>query len=149
MDNCDYNDSQVQLNRRRDILSTLWIFLSVNYILCDVLSNMESSVLKGLIAGTTAGIEMNQGFLLAAGISLEIPFIMIVLSKVLRYKANRITNIATGILMAIYQVGSFFFGTAPSLHYIFFSIIVFVCNIFIACYAWKWSDLQQEGLERI
>jgi hypothetical protein len=138
------NLNKEQYNRRRDILSTLWIFLAANYILCDVLSNMESSVLKGLLEGKTAGIEMNQGFLLAAGISLEIPFFMIVLSKVLKFRINKMINIIAGLFMAIYQLGSFFVGSAPSLHYIFFSAIEIIGNLFIVGYAWKWSELQRE-----
>jgi len=138
--NMKTTEQTASANRKKDILSTLWIFLSVNYILCDVLSNMESAVLKGLIEGNIAGIEMNQGFLLAAGISLEIPFIMIVLSKVLGFKANKITNITAGILMTLYQVGSFFMGTAPTLHYIFFSVIEILCNLIIVFYALKWNE---------
>lgn len=141
----DHNVNRMQYNRRRDILSTLWIFLSVNYILCDVLSNMEASVIRGLLEGKTAGIEMNQGFLLVAAISLEIPFVMIVLSKVLKFRINRIVNIIAGILMTIYQLGSFFVGSAPSLHYIFFSAIEIIGNLFIVGYAWKWSELQKEA----
>ena len=73
------------------LISKLWVFLSLNYILCDVLSNMEMAVLRGLFEGNIAGIEMTQGFLLIAGLSLEIPFIMVLLSAVLPYQANRIT----------------------------------------------------------
>ncbi len=141
------NDNRMQYNRRRDILSTLWIFLAVNYILCDVLSNMESSVLKGLLEGKTAGIVMNQGFLLAAAISLEIPFVMILLSKVLKFKINKIINIIAGLFMALYQLGSFFVGSAPSLHYIFFSVIEIIGNLFIVGYAWKWSEAEKVNKE--
>ncbi|MFT3950702.1 MAG: DUF6326 family protein [Oscillospiraceae bacterium] len=131
-------EQTVTFNRKRDILSALWIFLSVNYILCDVLSNMEASVLRGLLEGNTAGIEMNQGFLLMAGISLEIPFVMIVIAKVLKFKANKIINITAGLLMTVYQASSFFFGTAPSLHYIFFSGVEIIGNLLIVILAWKW-----------
>ncbi len=134
------NEKNECLNRKKDMLSILWIFLSLNYILCDVLSNMEASVLKDLITGNVAGIEMNQGFLLIAGISLELPFIMIILSKVLKYKLNRIINIIIGALMIVYQIGSFFAGTAPSLHYIFFSIIEIITNFIIIIYAYNWKN---------
>ncbi len=127
-------------NQKKDLLSSLWVFMSLNYILCDALTNMESSVLKGLIDGNAGGIEMNQGFLLAAGISLEIPFLMVVLAKVLPGKANKIVNIITAILMAVYQAGSFFAGSAPSLHYIFFSVIEVLGCVLIACLAWKMPE---------
>lgn len=143
MGNSNTSMESIKLKNKKDIFSVLWTFLSVNYILCDVLSNMEASVLKGLLAGNTAGIEMNQGFLLVAAISLEIPFVMIVLSKVLKFRANKIMNISAGLLMAIYQIGSFFVGSAPSLHYIFFSAIELACNLFIVYYALKWSQPSQ------
>jgi len=132
------------LNRNKDIISALWIFLSLNYIFCDVLSNMESSVLKGLIQGNIANIDINQEMLLAAGISLEIPFLMIVLSKVLKYKYNKIINIIAGVLMIIYQVSSFFMGgTEPSLHYIFFSIVEVLGNLIIVLYAFNWKEIDE------
>lgn len=121
--------------------------MSLNYILCDVLSNMESSVLKGLIDGNAAGIEMNQGFLLVAGISLEIPFLMVILAKVLPGKINKIVNIIAAILMAVYQEGSFFMGSTPSLHYIFFSIIEILGCIIIAFIALKMQEPSPNKLE--
>ena len=36
---------------RNVLLSTLWIFVLFNYLYCDVLSNMEAEVLKGLMTG--------------------------------------------------------------------------------------------------
>lgn len=121
------------------LLSNLWVFLSLNYILCDLLSNMEMSVIRGLFDGNIAGIPMTQGFLLFAGISLEIPFLMVVLSAVLPYMANRRINIGAAILMIIYQLTSFFVGSEITLHYIFFSVMVILGNIVILVLAVKWK----------
>lgn len=128
-----------QLNRKT-LLSILWTFLSVNYIMCDVLSNMETPVLQQLIKGQVAGIELTQKFLLFAAISLEIPFIMIVLSRVLPFKINKISNVIASALMIIYQLGSFFVGTGSSLHYIFFSTIEIVGNGVIFLLALRWVN---------
>lgn len=125
---------------RKTLLSVLWIFLSVNYIMCDVLSNMEASVLQQLVRGQVAGMELTQGFLLFAALSLEIPFLMIVMSRVLPFKINRILNITAGAIMIIYQIGSFFMGTAPSLHYIFFSIIEIAGNAAVLLLALRWVN---------
>jgi len=121
------------------LLSKMWVFLSLNYILCDVLSNMEMSVIRMLFDGNIAGIPMTQGFLLIAGVSLEIPFIMVVLATVLPYKANRILNMAAGILMIFYQLGSFFAGSDVTLHYMFFSAVEIIGNavIFVLAFRWK------------
>lgn len=121
------------------LLSSLWVFLSLNYILCDLLSNMEMAVIRGLFDGNIAGIPMTQGFLLIAGLSLEIPFLMVVLSAVLPYKANRRINIGAAILMIMYQLTSFFVGSDITLHYIFFSLVELLGNIGILVLAVRWK----------
>ena len=129
-------DTKIQLPM---LLSKLWIFLSLNYILSDLLSNMEMSVMKGLLEGNIGGIPMTQGFLLLAGISLEIPFIMVVLSVVLPYKSNRRINIGAATLMIIYQLVSFFIGSDTTLHYMFFSAVEILGNLLILVLAIKWK----------
>lgn len=121
------------------LLSKLWVFLSLNYILCDLLSNMESSVLIGLLEGNIAGIPMTEGFLLLAGLSLEIPFLMVVLSGVLPFRVNRPLNIGAAILMILYQAASFFAGSAVTLHYIFFSAVEILANGVIILLAARWK----------
>lgn len=126
------------------LLSKMWVFLSLNYILCDVLSNMEMSVLRMLFEGNIAGIPMTEGFLLIAGISLEIPILMVILSTILPYKANRITNMAAAILMIIYQLGSFFAGSDVTLHYMFFSAVEILGNVAILVLALRWKQAAPE-----
>lgn len=119
------------------LFSTLWIFLAVNYIYRDILSNMEPGTLQGYLAGKVGEITITQGFLLAGALMMEIPFAMIFLSRVLKGAANRWANIIAAILMVVIEVGTMGFGTIPTLHYLFYSVIVIACNLFIAWYAWK------------
>ena len=128
--------SQIQVPM---LLSKLWVFLSLNYILCDLLSNMEMAVIRGLLEGNIAGIPMTQGFLLLAGISLEIPFLMVVLSVILPYKSNRRINIGAALLMIMYQLGSFLVGSDITQHYVFFSTMEILGNIVILVLAVKWK----------
>ena len=121
------------------MLSSLWIFLSLNYILCDVLSNMEGSVIRELMAGQIAGVEVTQGFLLIVGISLEIPFLMVILSKILPDKSNKIVNIIAALVMIAYQLGSYTVGGETMLHYHFFSAIEVAGNLGVLILALKWS----------
>jgi len=134
--------SDLQKNRNERLpmlLSKVWIFLSLNYILCDLLSNMEMSVIRGLFEGNIAGIQMTQAFLLLAGVSIEIPILMSVLAAFLPYKANRIVNISAGILMIIYQFGSFFMGSDITIHYMFFSVVEILGNALIVVLACRWK----------
>jgi hypothetical protein len=121
------------------LMSKIWVFISLSYIYCDVLSNMEKSVLRMLLEGNIAGIPMTEGFLLSAGLSLQIPFLMVILATILPYKANRITNMAAAILMIIYQVVSFFIGSGNPLHYIYFSAVEILGNVAILVLALRWK----------
>jgi hypothetical protein len=128
----------IELKERKVILSTLWIFATVNYIFCDVVTLMNPEDLKQILTGTVGNVQMNQGFLLGAAIMMEIPFVMILLSRLLKYKANRWANIIAGSIMTLIQISSLFAGSALSLHYIFYSIIEISCTLFIVWYAWRW-----------
>ena len=119
------------------ILSTLWIFLAVNYIYRDILSNMEAGTLQGYLAGNIGEITITQGFLLAGALMMEIPFAMLILSRILKGAANRWANIIAAILLIVIEVGTMGLGTAPTLHYLFYSAIVIACNLFIIGFAWK------------
>lgn len=133
-----------QNNPMSVLLSKIWVVLSLNYILCDLLSNMEMSVLRMLLEGNVGGVPMTEGMLLFAGISLEIPFLMVVISMVLPYKANRITNAVAASLMIVYQLGSFYFGSDVTIHYVFFSIVEILANTAILILALRWKQSVKE-----
>jgi hypothetical protein len=134
------NKKTIEMQDRKAILSTLWIFLTANYIYCDVLSHMEPAVIKEIMTGTIGAIPVTQGFLLSAAIMMEIPFAMIILSRVLKHRLNRWANIVAGVIMTVIQVGTMGMGTPPTLHYLFYSAIEVLCNLFIVWYAWTWRN---------
>lgn len=123
---------------KKILLSTLWIFLTVNYIFCDVFTLMYSEELKQILTGKVENMEMTQSFLLTFAAIMEIPMVMIFLSRILKFKINRVLNIIAGIILTLIQTGSLFAGT-PSLHYIFFSIIEIAATIFIVWFALRWN----------
>lgn len=127
---------------RRVLLSTLWIFVTVNYIYCDVLSLMEPGFFKLLMAGgQVPGVgQITPVFLLGAAALMEIPFAMIFLSRILGYKSNKIVNIIAGLVMIVVQVSSLFIGTVPTLHYIFYSVIEIIGALLIVLFAWRWHN---------
>ncbi|HET9912307.1 MAG TPA: DUF6326 family protein [Anaerolineales bacterium] len=123
----------------KTILSTLWVFLSVNYIYCDHLGFMEPGVVKDLLTGRVGSIQLTPEFLLGAAILLEIPFAMIVLSRVLKYGVNRWANIIAAAVLIAVQLGTMGMGTAPRLVYLFYSAIEIACNLIIIWLAWRWN----------
>ena len=133
------NQPTNSLKNRKVILSTLWIFVTVNYIFCDVITLMNPEDLKEILSGTVGSLQMTPWFLLGVAIFLEIPFVLILLSRVLKYRANRLSNIIGGTIMTVIQGMSLFVGTALTPHYVFFSIIEIACTLFIVWYAWTWK----------
>ena len=134
------NKKTVEVKDAKTILSTLWIFVTLNYLYCDVLGLFDPATLQALITGNAGNIQVTSEFLLGAAILMEIPIGMVLLSRILNYKANRWANIIAGTIMTLVQISSLFFGTAPTNYYIFFSIIEVACTAFIAWYAWNWMS---------
>lgn len=121
-------------------LSTLWVFAALNYLYCDVLGLMDPELLPQYLSGNINGIGLTPGFLLGAGILVEIPIAMVLLSRALPYRANRWANIAAGTIMTAAQSASLFVGT-PAPYYLFFSVIEIATTVLIVWFAWNWREL--------
>ena len=120
-------------------LSTLWIFASLSYLYCDVISLMDPELLKQYLQGNVNGLAFTPGFLLGAAILIEIPISMVLLSRVLNYRANRWTNIAAGTVMTAVQTLTLFMGF-PAPYYLFLSILEIAATALIVGYAWMWRE---------
>ena len=125
----------------RVLLVILWVFYIVNFMYCDTLLKMEPGVLEGIMSGYTADgtVKITAGFLLGTAIMFELPFLMIVLSWVLKYRANRWANIIAATLYVVVQIGSLFLGV-PSPMYIFYSTVEIAALLIIVWNAWKWQN---------
>lgn len=124
------------LKKQKNLLSTLWTFVTLNYLYCDLVGLMDAGKLSQYLLGTVDGLVISQGFLLGATIFIEIPMIMILLSRVLKGKGNRNANIIAGIIMTVVQLATLFLGPV-SMYYLFFNIIEIATTAFIVWYAWK------------
>jgi|SRR5215207_666776 len=118
-------------------LSTLWITASLSYLYCDVISLMDPVLLKQYLTGTVNGMAFTPGFLLGAAILISIPITMVLLSRVLNYRANRWANITAASVMTVVQTATLFIGW-PAPYYLYLSIIEITCTVLIVGYAWKW-----------
>jgi hypothetical protein len=124
---------------RKALLSTIWIFAVLNYLYCDVLSLTDAGMLKQYLTGNVGGLQFTQGFLLGAGILMEISMSMVLLSRVLPTRANRLANIAAGIITTAVQIGSLLMGQS-TMYYWFFSIVEIAATVLIAWFAWTWRN---------
>ena len=124
---------------KKVLFSTLWIFVTVNYIFCDVFSLFYAPDLNQFLTGNVGDIELTQGFLLTFAIIMEFAMVMIVLSRVLKYSLNRWFNIIGGIAFTLIQAGTLIDGDF-TMHYLFFSIVEISTTIYIGWTAWNWRN---------
>ena len=121
-------------------LSLLWIFALLNYLYADVLALFA-------IAGTGHSFDpLPPWALMGSAVLMEIPIAMIVASRLLSFRANRLANIIAGTLLTL--INGFLTFVAPLLgwgrppafaEYLFFATIETVCTVAIVWQAWKWS----------
>ena len=140
MTNNNTNKKTTEMEDMKVKLSTLWIFVMFNYLYCDIMGLMDPELLKQYMTGNVGGIQITQEFFLGAAILMEIPIAMVLLSRIFKYRANRWANIIAGTITTAVQFSTLFFGSSPTIYYIFFSIIEIACTSLIVWYAWKWAD---------
>ncbi|MFA5856827.1 MAG: DUF6326 family protein [Candidatus Pacearchaeota archaeon] len=119
-------------NHEMDIkvkLSTLWIVVMFTMIFADILSFISPNFFQDMNQ-----MQINQTMLLVFAILLEIPILMIFLSRYLNYKINRWTNVIASIITILFVIG----GGSLYPHYIFFASVEIICLIYIIYLSYKW-----------
>ncbi len=144
------NKKTAEMKDKKLILSTLWIFVMFNYLYADVYGLVFNPVLqkeltKQLAAGYVGSIQITQEFVLVTAVLMETAIAMVLLSRVLKYSANRWANIIAGLFHTAFVSWSLI-GETPTLFYVFFATIEIACTLFIAWYAWRWHTPEGEGL---
>lgn len=117
------------------VISSLWLFAMLTYTYGDVVTLMDP-VKHG-------SIELTEGFLLGGSIFMMIPITMVLLSRLLKYRANRLTSIIAGTFMSLAIVVTLF-AAVPTIYYVFFTLIEIASTSLIAWIAWKWRNPELE-----
>ena len=126
----------------KERLSLLWIFALLNYLYADVIA------LWALFGAPPADTpHLGQWALAGSAILMEIPIAMILASRLLPFRANRLANIIAGSIVTLVNGFLTFipplvgWGQPPALpEYLFFATIETVCTSIIVWQAWTWSD---------
>jgi hypothetical protein len=120
---------------RKDLLSTLWVFVLVNMAYADILSLMDPA---SVIRQKMAGAPLPAGGLIAGAILMETGIAMILLSRILPYRWNRWTNIffAAVNIFAVVTGGS-------GVYYYIFAAIESISLILIIVIAARWPKPQE------
>jgi Family of unknown function (DUF6326) len=117
---------------RKMILSTLWIFYMFQQAYGDI-----TTLYYSVFINHTPAVTYTNSFLLLGALLVEPAMAMILLSRVLKYRANRWANIIVGIVLTGVTVVSLFVGT-PTPVYAFISAISIVTGVVVVWYAWTW-----------
>ena len=132
------NQEIAEMEHMKVKLSTLWIFAMFNYLYADVMGLMKSENLQAFLAGMVGSMQITEEFLLGAAILMETAIAMVLLSRLLQYRANRWANIIVGAIHTVSVLASMTVGTGPGLYYMFFGTIEITCTAFIVWSAWRW-----------
>ena len=118
------------------LLSTLWIVVMINMLKADILSLFIPGATDELAkTSASTGAPIPQ-LMLGGAIMMEISIVMIVLSRVLKYKVNRWTNIIASSITIVFVLG----GGVSYPHYIFIATVEVICLLLIIWNAWKWRN---------
>jgi len=123
---------------RKSLLSLLWIYLTVNYIYCDVFTLHDAKYLEAFLSGAVGSMEITENFLTMFAVIMQIPLIMIVLSRLLTFKLNKYFNIVAGIITTSIQTITVIMG--GTLYYLFFSFFEISTGLFIIYLAVTWKQ---------
>ena len=117
-------------------LSLLWATLMFIYLYVDFFGLFQPGALETILAGKVWVFEITQTWAMSAMLLMTVPSLMVLLSLVLKAKANRWLNIIMGILYIIVAIGSVIGETWA--YYIFGTIVEIVLLLVIIWTAWKW-----------
>jgi len=117
-------------------LSALWLFAMLTYTYGDVVTLMDP-VKHG-------SMQLTEGFLLGGSIFMMIPITMVLLSRILKYRASRWASIIAGTIMTA-SLAVTLFVAVPTSYYVFFTVIEITCTALIVWYAWKWRIPEGES----
>jgi Family of unknown function (DUF6326) len=127
----------------KERLSALWIFALSNYLYADVVALFA-------IAGSRNSFEpLPPWALMGSAVLMEIPIAMILASRLLPFRANRLANIIAGGIVTLVNGFLTFvpplagWGRPPAFpEYLFFATIETVATSVIIGQAWTWSGVE-------
>jgi hypothetical protein len=126
----------------KERLSLLWLFALLNYLYADVLA------LFFIVGSQDPAPHLPQWALLGSAVLMEIPIAMILASRLLPFRVNRLANIIAGAVLTLVNgvltfVPPLVGARTPALpEYLFFATIETVCTSVIVWKAWTWSGVE-------
>ncbi|HEY5671619.1 MAG TPA: DUF6326 family protein [Anaerolineales bacterium] len=126
-------------------LALLWVALMFFYIYNDLLSLMQPGHVAQLVEGHLEGVHFTQTLLFSAAVLMAFPGFMILLSLILKAKANRLVNIVIGIFHILVLLGTQFVGEGETWFYWrLYELLEALFLALIIWTAWKWPTTESQ-----
>jgi hypothetical protein len=124
------------------VLSALWIAMLIVFAYVDIFGFFRADVLRAALDGkvATTGLTVDQVFLAFTTVYILVPTLMVVLSLVLRPRANRIVNIVVALVYAVSIIAGCIGETWA--YYLIGSAVEVVLLVAIVRAAWTWPRTQ-------
>lgn len=127
------------------ILALLWVALMFFYIYNDMFSMYQPGHVADLLEGNLEGVRFTQAMLLGAAGLMALPILMILLSLILKARANRWVNIVAGIFHILVLIGTQFVGEgAVWFYWRLYEVLEVVLLLLIIWTAWKWPTTENQ-----
>jgi hypothetical protein len=130
------NERLIEVQDKKIILSTLWIFVMFSIAYADIIGFIEPGALERIINGET-GFELTPVVIVIISLFQMIPITMIVVARLFRRGVNRWLNIAASVLTLIYVFGG---GNWQSASYFVFAAAEAAAMLAIIWLAWSWKE---------
>ncbi len=123
----------------KTLLSTLWIFILLNIIFRDLHEVISPGFLTEALTGYVNGQQITEELIFIGALIVEVPTVMVLLSRLLKYKINRWANIVASVITIAVVLSA-----VPKLPAdIFFAAIEIIALLAIIRIAWKWRSEEE------
>ena len=129
------SNNNVEIDKRA-LLSTLWIFVLLNIIFRDIHEFFRLGLLEEMMTGVVNGNQVTEQVMLIGAFMVEIPILMVLLSRILNYRINRWANIIIGAVTIALVIGM----GQKDLDDIFFATVEVIALSAIIWLAAKWRE---------
>ena len=131
----------------KERLSLFWVFALLNYLYADVLA------LFAFVGSPNSAPRLPQWALLGSAVLMEIPIAMILASRLLPFRANRLANIIAagvetlinGFLTFVLPLTNGDFRDPIYPAYVWFAAIETICTCVIIWQAWRWPAVEMRS----
>jgi hypothetical protein len=132
------NSKLIEVQDRKVILSSLWIFVMFCIAYADLIGFIEPGTLEKIIDGNV-GFTLTPAIILIFSLFQAIPIAMIPVSRWFRRDVNRWLNIAASVLTLLYVLGG---GNWESSSYVVFASLEVAALLGIIWLAWNWRNVE-------